>query len=178
LNWWKVDGTNTLLALTAAIISILDGTPTTYEEATTGPESDYWKDAMDEEMVNIKKQGTYVPKQLPNGEGAIGCRWVFKKKLNSEPGEEHIMKNIPYKSILGQALYIAITVRPDIATAVSTEHWKALLQILKYLQGTRKLGLTLGNNSSKTITLSAIADILPYPAFSKHRTALRLSESR
>jgi hypothetical protein len=41
------------------------------------------------------------------------------KDMSPKPGEEHIMKNIPYKSILGQALYIAITIRPDIATAVS-----------------------------------------------------------
>ncbi len=57
------------------------------------------------------------------------------------------MSKVPYKSILGQILYIAITTRPDISTAVSIggkfahnpgkQHWKAVLDIIKYLQGTR-----------------------------------------
>ena len=61
---------------------------------------------------------------------------------------------------------IAITARPDIATAVSVcgkfadnpgkEHWQALLQIVKYLQGTRTMRLKLGN--AKQISLSACAD--------------------
>ena len=75
--------------------------------------------------------------------------------------------NYPYRSILGQALYIAITTRPDIVPAVSAcgkfaenpgaAHWEALLQILAYLHGTQHLGLELGE-ISKEITLTAYAD--------------------
>jgi hypothetical protein len=88
--------------------------------------------------------------------------------MSPKSGEESTMANVPYKSILGQALYIAITVRLDIATAVSNcgrfahnpglEQWKALHQILKYLQETRNLGLTLGNNHSKDITPISYCD--------------------
>jgi hypothetical protein len=73
----------------------------------------------------------------------------------------------PYRSILGQVLYIAITTRPDIVPAVSAcgkfaenpgkAHWDALLQILAYLHGTQHLCLELGA-VSKEITLSAYAD--------------------
>lgn len=80
--------------------------------------------------------------------------------------EKEEMKRIPYKSILGQLLYIAITARPDIATAVSIcgkfadnpgmAHWNGLLQIVQYLQGTRKLRLKLSN--AKEISLNACAD--------------------
>ena len=67
------------------------------------------------------------------------------------------MSSIPYKSIL---VYISITARPDIATAVSVcgqfahnpgmEHWKAVLQILKYLKGTRNFELILGGKPSES----------------------------
>jgi hypothetical protein len=77
--------------------------------------------------------------------------------------EKKRMEQYPYKSILGQVLYIAITARPDIATAVSScgrysqnpgqEHWDALLQIVRYLNGTRKLRLVLGG--CKKIEVSA-----------------------
>ena len=59
------------------------------------------------------------------------------------------MSKSPYKSRLGQLLYIAITARPDIATAVSVpgqvahnpgmNHWTTVLRVLKYLQGTKPM---------------------------------------
>jgi transposase InsO family protein len=67
----------------------------------------------------------------------------------------------PYRGILGQALHIAITCRPDIMTAVSlcgrysenpsTEHWSALLRILSYLNGTKGSVLKLGGNHHKMV---------------------------
>lgn len=77
------------------------------------------------------------------------------------------MEKIPYKSILGQLLYIAITTRPDISTAVGCvgryaqnpgmQHWQAVLQILRYLQGTQTLQLILGGLHSDII-LNAFSD--------------------
>ena len=77
------------------------------------------------------------------------------------------MAKLPYKSILGQVLFIAITARPDLATAVSAcgkfahkpgkEHWLALMRILSYLQGTKDLELVLGGCAT-SITLSAYSD--------------------
>jgi hypothetical protein len=72
----------------------------------------------------------------------------------SDSVESAKMKQVPYKSILEQLLYIFITARSHIATAVSAcgryaknpgqEHWDALLMIVRYLQGTRKMRLVLG----------------------------------
>jgi hypothetical protein len=77
------------------------------------------------------------------------------------------MSKDPFKSILGQILYIGLTARPDIITATSSvarfaqnpgeTHWKALLRILRYLQGTRKLMLILGGPDSGVL-LHAFAD--------------------
>jgi hypothetical protein len=86
---------------------------------------------------------------------------------NLKANMESDVVNKPYRGILGQALHIAITCRPDIMTAVSmcgryannpsTEHWKALLRILSYLTGTKDYDLKLGGNLS-TMELFAFAD--------------------
>jgi len=57
----------------------------------------------------------------------------------------------PYSSVVGTLIYLAISTRPDIMFAVNTLarymarptalHWKALLHLLRYLQGTPNLGI-------------------------------------
>jgi hypothetical protein len=39
---------------------------------------------MNLEMKSIKENGTFLIKTLPEGEKAIGCRWVFKRKMKSD----------------------------------------------------------------------------------------------
>lgn len=75
------------------------------------------------------------------------------------------MAQLPYKSILGRLLHIAITCRPDIAPAVSSagrygdnpgqQHWDALVRIVKYLNATKDYVLTLGGTSSTDATVVA-----------------------
>lgn len=91
---------------------------------------------------------------------------LSKDMCPTDPIEIERMSKLPYKSILGQLLYISITARPDISTAVSAcgryaqnpgeKHWEAILQIVRYLQGTRKLRLRLGG--AKNIELCACSD--------------------
>jgi len=64
------------------------------------------------------------------------------------------VERTPYCSLVGSLMYIAISTRPDIAYAVRRlasfldcyrpEHWEAAIQVLRYLKGTRTLGLRLG----------------------------------
>jgi hypothetical protein len=79
----------------------------------------------------------------------------------TSPEEQTRMASKPYLSILGQVLYIAITTRPDIATAVSAcgkfsknpgnDHWLALLRILSYLNGTQDMRLHLGGIAASLV---------------------------
>ncbi len=62
------------------------------------------------------------------------------------------MKDVPYREAVGCLLYIAITVRPDIAWAVTNvarhcnnpgpRHWDAVMRIMRYLRGTANCGIT------------------------------------
>lgn len=59
--------------------------------------------------------------------------------------------SIPYQNLIGTLMYLAVAIRPDIAYAVSylsqfnncytDEHFKCTKRILRYLQGTKDLGI-------------------------------------
>lgn len=64
-----------------------------------------------------------------------------------KPSEDHVpSKEIPYQSLIGSVMYLAVCTRPDISYAVSylsqfnscytSEHWAAAKRLLRYLKGT------------------------------------------
>jgi Reverse transcriptase (RNA-dependent DNA polymerase) len=62
---------------------------------------------------------------------------------------------IPYRELLGSLMYISLISRPDIsrmvnwlakfASSYSEMHWKLLKNVLRYLKGTKCLGIVYGN---------------------------------
>ena len=67
------------------------------------------------------------------------------------------LSRLPYRSLVGSLLYLAICSRPDIAYAVqqlsqfldffSFAHWHAAIRVVRYLKGTRHLRLRLGGTN-------------------------------
>lgn len=41
----------------------------------------FWKEAINEEMDSILGNNTWKLVDLPHGCKAIGCKWIFKKKM-------------------------------------------------------------------------------------------------
>ena len=84
------------------------------------------------------------------------------------PGTEDIQKDIQYRELLGGLTYLTVISRPDIATAVNTmakysnsfntDHWIYLKQILRYLSGTKELGITFGGGRTYLDTDSSFGD--------------------
>ncbi|XP_036138913.1 uncharacterized protein LOC114255139 [Monomorium pharaonis] len=78
---------------------------------------------------------------------------IVLRRNEDENGNVKEPADVPYRQIIGSLMYLAVGTRPDIAFAVnnlsqfldnpSFEHWKAAKRILRYLQGTIQLGLTL-----------------------------------
>lgn len=66
----------------------------------TSDDKDKWIKAMEQEIASIKNNNTYVIKKLPFGEGAIGCRWVFRKKLNKDGTVEKYKARLVAKGFL------------------------------------------------------------------------------
>jgi hypothetical protein len=84
------------------------------------------------------------PRTLPMGVGI---------ELNREQGVVDPTM-LPYASLVGSLLYLAVCTRPDVSFAVGTlskfisapgsEHWRAAIDTLSYLGASRKLGIMLG----------------------------------
>ena len=47
-------------------------------------DAEHWKRAMEEEVANLERLGTWERSDLPEGKQAIGCKWVFVRKRDSE----------------------------------------------------------------------------------------------
>jgi hypothetical protein len=71
------------------------------------------------------------------------------------------LNKLPYRSLVGCLLYIAIGTRPDIAYAIqqlsqfldnySYAHWHAATRVVRYLKGTKHFSLHLGGNNNVNI---------------------------
>jgi hypothetical protein len=91
-----------------------------------------WKEAMDKEMGQLEKLGTYTVEDLPADRKAIGCRWVFAIKRDSNgnilkykarlvaqgfsqiPGQDFFATHAPVMRLETFRLLIAITARLDL----------------------------------------------------------------
>jgi hypothetical protein len=64
--------------------AISEDVPNSYKDAISSPDSAKWVEAMDKEMESINKAKTWILAPIPSGRRTVKCRWVYKKKLNSE----------------------------------------------------------------------------------------------
>lgn len=110
------------------------------------------------------------PAAVPMEPGAL---YTLKDSPKTQ-GEKEQMLVQPYsqfKSLLGALMYASVGTRPDISLAVSkaghvmsnpgSVHWRLLLQILRYLKGTKDLGIVftkLDKTTPSTLTGSADSD--------------------
>ncbi|CAG8631360.1 2345_t:CDS:1, partial [Acaulospora colombiana] len=74
--------------------------PKSLAEALSRPDGDKWLDAAWNEILAHVKNGTFEPVPLPHGKKAIGCRWVFKVKRNSDGSTERYKGRIVAKGYL------------------------------------------------------------------------------
>ncbi|MBW0499003.1 hypothetical protein O181_038718 [Austropuccinia psidii MF-1] len=55
-------------------------TPKSYKQAMSGTDSERWRKAIDEELLNMRQMGVYDICPLPPGKHVLGGGWVFVKK--------------------------------------------------------------------------------------------------
>ena len=56
--------------------------PIFYNEAISSDQSSEWNKAMIDELESMKKNDIWDLVELPNGVKPVGCKWVFKTKLD------------------------------------------------------------------------------------------------
>ena len=90
----------------------------------------------------------------------LKLRRIDKSSLSKQDAER--LAKIPYRSLVGCLIYLAIGTRPDILYSVqqlsqfldcySYTHWNAAIRIVRYLKGSRDLTLVLGGDNDIKIT--------------------------
>ena len=63
-----------------ALIGGMDSEPPSIDEALRGPDAQKWREALDYEIRQLEKMGTWVVEDLPQGYTAIPCGVVLKHK--------------------------------------------------------------------------------------------------
>ena len=58
--------------------------PLTYEAAVSGPDQVHWRKAIHAELESMRLRGVFRAAKLPNGQRAIGTKWVFKIKRKAD----------------------------------------------------------------------------------------------
>ena len=107
-------------------------------------------------------QSQYIEKMVSNYQLPTKTAWTPIEKGHEfigYDGESQITKK--YQSLIGSLMYAMCGTRPDIAYGVSTlsrfnrnpssEHFNAAIRILKYLEGTKNIGVLYGSKESNTI---------------------------
>jgi hypothetical protein len=99
-----------------------------------------------------------APLSIPMVPG-LKLRRIIKSSLSTT--DQDNLSKLPYRSLVGSLLYIAISTRPDISYAVqqlsqfldsfSYEHWNAAIRVVRYLKGSRNVKLHLGGSNDMTL---------------------------
>ena len=63
--------------------------PASFEEATACLEGEKWRETMGREMESLKEYEVSEMTTLPPGKKAVGSKWVYKVKTNSDGSLEH-----------------------------------------------------------------------------------------
>uniref|UniRef100_A0AAV1V9L0 Reverse transcriptase Ty1/copia-type domain-containing protein n=1 Tax=Peronospora matthiolae TaxID=2874970 RepID=A0AAV1V9L0_9STRA len=58
--------------------------PSTFEAAVSGPDQVHWRKAIHAELESMRLRGVFRAAKLPNGQRAIGTKWVFKIKRKAD----------------------------------------------------------------------------------------------
>ena len=80
---YLVEGSKDEVLNVTKYVMNVDDDPKTYSEAMSSRDSNFQKEAINDEMNSIMLNQTWVLTDLPPGAKPIGCKWIFKKKLNT-----------------------------------------------------------------------------------------------
>ncbi|PKI78474.1 hypothetical protein CRG98_001114 [Punica granatum] len=97
------------------VLFIDNDEPTTYAEAVIGPDSEKWLEAMRSEMESMYTNQVWTLVDPPEGGKPIGCRWVFKKKIDMDAYYDYEIWQMDVKtaSLNGRLLEDVYMVQPE-----------------------------------------------------------------
>jgi Fe2+ transport system protein FeoA len=84
ISFYLVEGNSVNVVRTIPFVLQVETDPKTYKEAMTSRDNIFWKDAIKDEMDSIMSNNTWELVDLPPGSKPIGCKWVFRRKYNTD----------------------------------------------------------------------------------------------
>ena len=79
-----LEGSRTEVLNKIPIVLNVEDDPKTYSEAIASRDSAFWKEAINDEMDSLLSNGTWELTDLPHNSKLIGCKWVFRRKYNTD----------------------------------------------------------------------------------------------
>ena len=62
----------------------MEDDPTSFEEAMRSDQSSKWLEAMEDEIKSMNANKVWDLEVIPKGAKTVGCKWVYKIKLDSQ----------------------------------------------------------------------------------------------
>ena len=66
------------------ILLNIEDDPKTFQEAMSSRDVAFWKEAINDEMDSLISNNTWIIVDLPPSSKPIGCKWVFRRKYNTD----------------------------------------------------------------------------------------------
>ncbi|KAK4400878.1 Copia protein [Sesamum angolense] len=82
--YFIVEGDRNIVLNKIPVLLTVEGDPKTSTESMTSRDVVVWKEAVNDEMNSLLANNTWVLTDLPPGSKAIGCKWVFRRKYNTD----------------------------------------------------------------------------------------------
>lgn len=79
-----VEGSRTTVLNQIPILLHVEDDPKTFSKAVASRDSAFWKEIVNDEIDSLLSNNTWVLVDLPPRSKAIGCKWVFRKKYNTD----------------------------------------------------------------------------------------------
>ena len=79
-------------------IGLTEDDPINFHQAMRSSKSQQWIDAMKDEMKSMEDNDVWDLIDLPEGAKPIGCKWIFKTKLDSKGNVERYKARLVAKS--------------------------------------------------------------------------------
>ena len=102
-EWWKVRNPPPAVPLESESESEMEEVnqvkvdEPSWHEAMNGPYKEKWREACQEEMKSLLENGTWDIVELPPDQKAIGSRWIFRVKRNSDGSIERFKARLVAK---------------------------------------------------------------------------------
>ena len=130
------------------MLSTTSSIPSSYRAATTCPEADEWKQAMDDEIQSLQENDTYDLVKLPEGKSLVKGRWVYNVKDGPEGMEVFKARYVAKGFTQVQGLDYFETFSPTVKMS----------SIRAFMQIAAEYGLSISQMDVKTAFLNAPID--------------------